>query len=459
MDSQDGQFGGQYDGQFDGRLEAVPTNRSGIWFGHVSESRPMTGMDQIEMYLVSISVFLAPVNFLRHPEFYVTASDVFTIACLLLMFVNRTVSLQPFGIAMAPWTLGLMMLIGGLLASSIINGDALRGLIVSGQYFFAYFILPLTIVTRPWAQLLTLVRIFVFSLLLIALFGIYLIHIDGETNTAFVTANGRMMSLVESPNHCAALIALTLPMLLWLIGNGCFPRTVGWLISGVLIYGALLTASNSGLFAMIYGIGIYCLVTNSWRQNAIGLGGALTVFISALTWAREFLPHAFQTRVLQALESGDIDKAGTISNRMDLIIESLELTNSNILLGLGADQYRLVSYFGAPVHNAYLLIWTEGGLIAFLGFLLIICAGLVTVVPTLGMPGRLLTATCTFSTVTLFAALVNSTPHVYGRFWITPVLLSIALVLAKTREGPIPEELCKYKRRRTKRSSGRFPGP
>ena len=45
-------------------------------------------------------------------------------------------------------------------------------------------------------------------------------------------------------------------------------------------------------------------------------------------------------------------------------------------------------------------------------------------------------AVCGFSTVALFAIMVNAVPHAYGRFWTVPVLLALAPAITLLNEGP-----------------------
>src|SRR3546814_6239292 len=56
---------------------------------------------------------------------------------------------------------------------------------------------------------------------------------------------------------------------------------------------------------------------------------------------------------------------------MDLIREAWGIVEDTMIVGLGVDQYRTISFADTPVHNMYLLLWAEGGLLALLGWLLL----------------------------------------------------------------------------------------
>ncbi len=109
--------------------------------------------------------------------------------------------------------------------------------------------------------------------------------------------------------------------------------------------------------------------------------------------------------------------------------------SSTLLLGFGADQYRVFSYIGQPVHNIYLLLWTEGGLIAALGFV-VMCLSVVG--PALsarrvkdGLPYTI----CIVATLAAFLAMGNGMPHMYGRFWPVPLLIPAVLAHAFVRRS------------------------
>src|SRR3546814_14522839 len=79
------------------------------------------------------------------------------------------------------------------------------------------------------------------------------------------------------------------------------------------------------------------------------------------------LPKAFQERVGNAVESGDINQAGTFLNRSQLMEEAWGFAEDYTVIGMGVDRYRELSAYDNPVHNLFLLIWNEGGAIAFCG--------------------------------------------------------------------------------------------
>lgn len=387
-------------------------------------------------FAVAIAVvFTSPMNFLRVQAFYFTLSDALMCLCLLMMLRRGRLSLQPIGQASTfYWFLGLSMLLGSLSCSSVVNGDPLRGIVYTLQYFFAYFVLLLVIAGRSERELVILAKVYIFAILLMCLHGAYLINVDGQRNTSFVSGNGRFTGFVERENECAALIALAVPMLLYLCADRRLTR-FALLALPILAYGVMLTGSNTGLGAFALSVTIFSALTLSWKRFALAAVVIAAAIATATSWARDYLPTIFQQRVLGALESGDLTQAGTFDHRVELIHEAMDRANNTILFGIGADQFAVTSAVAQPVHNLYLLLWTEGGLLCMVGFVIMIAAGYGPALSALRRPQGNAVAACTISTVTIFLLSVNAFPSVYGRFWAMPVVLAVALSSAFLRRG------------------------
>lgn len=408
------------------------------WTGTISRRSPM---EAVEFYLAVMAVFLTPMNFLKFFGIYITASDFFAIACLFLMVINRGLPMRPFAAATPVWLIGIILLVTGLMMSSLVNGDPTRGMIVSAQYFYSMFLLPLIIVTRPWNELIILVKAFLASIILMCFFGLYFIHIDGQTQTQWVSGNGRLRSWIGAANATAGVLALTIPLLMWTSRKQILSKYVVWPALALCIYNVMLTASNTGLIMSLFGLSVFLFFTFSVLQIAVAGLCAIALVMVIAQWGSLFLPDIFQQRVLSALGSGDIDQAGTFADRFELITEALQFSNHTILIGLGVDQYRVLSELEKPVHNIYLLLLTEGGLIALIGFLTIILAWISPAFINRSKASFGESDVCCLTTIASFLVLINATPHVYGRFWILPLVLSVSLSIASAQNGDVPLRL------------------
>ena len=402
---------------------------------------------RIGLWLAVGSVFLTPFNILRFDAFYFTASDALALAAVFAFVLERSFVVAPLAAGTFLWNAGIGLLCSMLLVSSLLYGNPQRGFIISAQYLYAYFLLTFLLLSRPWSETVLLMKAFLCSIALMCVHGILVMDILKERNTIFVSGNGRFVGWVERENECATLIALSVPLLLWLGASGCVRSRWLWIGLPLFLYGVILTGSNTGLIGLVFAVTTFVVFTGSWRRIILLAVSSITTFAVVVTWGRDFLPAAFQHRVLNALQSGDIDEAGTFAGRMQLIKEALGKAGDSWLFGIGADQYREISEYHAPVHNTYLLIWVEGGMPALVGFLLLLVTGVVIAIIVARIREGRVSAICTLTSVLLFASVANALPALYGRFFVVPLLLGIAPSVATLRQGRVPRTIARFLKR------------
>jgi hypothetical protein len=114
-----------------------------------------------------------------------------------------------------------------------------------------------------------------------------------------------------------------------------------------------------------------------------------------------------------------------------------------MLIGQGADQYRVLSQYGAPVHNSYLLLWVEGGVPALIGWICLVTIPLVGSL--LVGKGQRLVAATGFAVGTVSALMGLTGAHMYARHGYVPLHLAMALVFA-TAAGARARRVVPYRR-------------
>lgn len=383
---------------------------------------------KFELACVVCAVFLSAANFLRMNLFYFTLSDLFFCISLSIRVFSSGLPLRIWGRASSiVWFCGLLLLCSGLMVSSLMSAAPTRGIVIVGQYMFAYLVIALALCGRDLRSMILLGRAYVFSIFLMCLHGIYLIHFDGQRNTSFVSGNGRLTGFVERENECAAVIALAMPILLLLASRGRIGKIYAALAGGTMAYGILLTGSNTGLASFAFAIVGFMVLSGYWKRVMVGIACLAPLVLWVGHSGRDYLPVVFQKRVLGALETGDLSQAGSFDHRLELIHEALGRLEANMWVGLGADQYQVSSAVEQPVHNLYLLLFTEGGLIAAIGFVVMIAATFQPIMRAFRTPGGPAYAACALVSVSMFALVANAFPHFYGRFWTVPVILTLAL--------------------------------
>lgn len=385
-----------------------------------------SALSRMDSTAAALTVFLAPMNYLRLDQIYVTASDGAALLCLFLLILQGRLPRHPFGPATGIWLLGYALLCAGLVLSSVIHGAPWPTLTVISQYTFALLILPLVIGGRDRAEMLFLIKVLIASVVVVMAFGIWIVDVSDDHSHRFVSYSGRLQSLVERENELAALgaIAVTLACGLYQIRAIRLLTLLSTL--AVIGYGITLTGSNTGLACTALGIGLLLLLSGSLRLAGMALLSAMGVAMILMIGGIEMLPATFRNRVLGALESGDLSHAGTFTDRMQLIKEAFGVARHTVFIGLGADQYRTVSTIHAPVHNTYLLLLCEGGLIALLGLILLLLTGVYLIWLCWRHQGLRIEIVLIVSVLMIYAAMLNTFPHFYARFWNIPLILVYA---------------------------------
>jgi hypothetical protein len=388
---------------------------------------------RLEFALVQVAVFFAPFSSFHHPAIYITLSDVFFILTLLLR-VFLGVPLRPMGSSTGLWFAGVVMMTGGLFVSSAVVGDPLRGVVVGYQYVFSFIVVPFILLGRSRAEALRLMRVASASMFVLVGVGAYFYAIghtavEGVRHMAMVSGGGRMTSFVDNPNGLAALIALYLPILLFLLVTAELNRLLGLVYLVMFLVGIVLTSSNTGLGLTAVGVAVFLAGTSLRTIATVGAVGATTIGV-VLQFGHLFLPATFVRRVFDPLTSGDIEEAGTFGDRAALMEEAWGMVHEHLVLGLGANQYRLYSEQLLPVHNTFLIMWTEGGLVMVLGYLIALCAGCLAALGGLSRPHGRLVFICTAAVIAITAAHGMATTHYYARYLMVPILVALGPAVA-----------------------------
>jgi O-antigen ligase len=405
---------------------------------------PMTGSTdvagrRVEFVLLYAAVFTAPYVSLHHSALFFTVSDFFFLAALAARALSG-LPLLPLGAGTQLWFTGVIMLQYGLLVSSLFYGDVARGFIVFSQYLFTYVGLPLALTSRPFGEATSLAKASVLAMVAMCVFGIgaYAWGYNGGTNRHFmiVSGAGRLAGFVDNPNGLGVLIAFTLPLLWTLTSMGSFRLITSVLLSVPLFVALILTSSNTGLMTVAMAILVFLIGRRQVKTLAIAAAVAGAVAVAINFGADHYLPATFQKRVWGAVENGDISEAGTFASRYELMQEAWRLADRHFLAGMGADQYRVISEYGMGVHNTYLLLWNEGGLISLCGFLLILASAVIAAIA--GRRGQYghMALLCVVAIVAITAVKCMTTTHAYARFMTVPLMLSIGLVVSAPARRP-----------------------
>ncbi|MEZ0000275.1 O-antigen ligase [Sinorhizobium fredii] len=423
------------------RREATVSEIGETTTPHIHSDSHLRTLPAIERAVLYTGVFLAPYATLRFSELFFTLSDFFFCLSLSLLFITGRIWSKPLGEATPLWLIAFTLLFVGLMIGSLLHNSPERGLIVTAQYLFAYVILMFILIRDEPKVAYRLAAIFLVSMVLIDIHGIitfYAIgYVPGE-GKGVVTGGRRLATLLRNPNLAAAMNALTLPIPLFLWATGRIKSYVALPVIAIFIGTVILTSSNSGLVVTSICLIVFTAFLSTPKLLLrLALAAGILVAVVGGFGSKDLLPKTFQTRVLGALSSGDISEAGTFVSRAALIEEALQAISDEQIafVGLGADQLRERSVQTAPVHNLYLLLWAEGGLLALIGWMMFSAVGMLHgfAIRKAGGDKRALAAMITTIVVFLTVALFN--PHMYARYWTIPIFLCCGLGLAQLRQA------------------------
>ncbi len=402
---------------------------------------------RLSVPVAAMAVFFPSFQVVRPADILFTLSDALYIVAGALLIFGGGLRLRPFGGLSPAWYVAFSMMLFGLLVGSLVNGSAPRWLPVAAQYAFSFIFLPMLLLDQGRAKWLLLAKAYVAGTVMLEL-GAYIVYFitDGSYEAMaalhhnFWSGAGRLGSFVGNPNSNAAIIGMTIPFLLYLRRKDLISTLTVLAALAVLIPALLFTASTGGLIGTVLGVFVFAVVGGlgiSRKYAVIGLIGLTGLFLLDVP-----LPKAFERRIAPAIESGDISEAGTFADRYDLMVDAWRMTGETSLIGLGVDQFREVSHHQAPVHNSHLLLWTEGGLTALIGWLAMLSILFLGGAHAF-LQGRREAAGLSLSVFAVFALFSMSSAHMYSRAWMTPVLLAMAPVFApavRRREDLPPME-------------------
>jgi O-antigen ligase len=408
--------------------------------GSLPRSSAETG---IERYIIYLAVFLAPFLNLKTDLVYFTVSDALFCLALAFLLLRGRLPRAPLGVATPFWIAAFALTVGGLLFSSVFIGDSVRGLVLLLQYSFCFLVLPYILASDDEGEAYRRIVVLLGGVVVLDVHGITTFYTVGYVpGSMTVTGGKRLATLVGDANAAACLNAMTIVVTLWLRSVKRLPVVAFIGFSSIMALALVLTSSNTGLIATSGGVLVFLALT--FRLGLLFKILPLACFAAVFLQfgGTDYLPATFQKRVLPAVVSGELSEAGTFADRKDLMTEALDLIGDRgfTLLGIGADQFRLLSVQEAPVHNAFLLLWAEGGIFSLAGWVLFSSLGVILWLLAwrngIAPNGR----AAVFACFLVFVAMASANAHIYQRYRYTVLLLAmqpLLLAFAQSRRPPL----------------------
>jgi putative inorganic carbon (HCO3(-)) transporter len=351
----------------------------------------MIGQDIRQLLLTLIileNMFPVDIN-LRYREWYHTlgglggfnlSATTFSLVALYMLWIasllgnGKRFSWPPLRVI-----LPAVLYLGSVILSLVVAYDkqlALREIFLLVQMFLLFCYIVSTVRTHQEIKLIIMVLLIGFILQSLVMIATWVVGHSMSIGpiTIRIYEGNRVGGAFGSPNSAGGFFSLLLVIAVALLVTPVKPYQK-WIAMLALLLGSgalVLTLSRGGWLVSLVSVGLFCGL--AWRRGWIswkwlmlmGLAGALLLGVS-------------YTKIMGRLETDD---RGAAESRIPLMENALHIIEDNPILGVGANNYAnmLEQYpvtlmegeWRYTVHNKYLLVWAETGIVglaAYLGFL------------------------------------------------------------------------------------------
>ena len=417
------------------------------------KSGPTLALPGFLTFFLLIAVFSVSWHIARVGTINLTISDAAFLVVLLGLVGTSRLNLAPMAALSPAWLFSLIVMLGALFVSTLVNGDIMRWLIVALQYIFAYLLLPMVFASFDHKTLQRCVVFYVLGVTFSQAVGNIASIFFDYSDTApylgnnFITGMGRLGAFSGNANNNSAMAGFALVFLFYIASRRLMNPLLSVVCGLFLLWGLISSASFGGFVICLSACTLVMLIR--WPRKAV-FAILLVVAIVGLYLSSGLpLPSAFEQRVLGALSGGGLQEAGTFTGRMDLAVEAWRIAGDTLVIGLGADSFRVVSMHQAPVHVFPLLLLTEAGLLGLIGFVALL--GLMWFKALTGVQSDPQRGIICVGVLLIFTLFTLTVPHMYARLWLAPVFLALLTCLKVEAPGTGQLSPDRRKRRRPRR--------
>jgi len=395
-------------------------------------------------------VFFSTYYSVRISSFYFTVSDGLFVVAFLGGVMSGVFSDLDFGDAknhLVLWAIGVFLIVVGLLFSDLVNQPPpSRTLATVSQYLFAYLFLPFLVMSlKSNVHIKKLLMGFAMGLgSVVAIGGCFYICFPSIyarlVEAGIFIMQVRLGSFI-GPNGMAKTIAMTMPFILFKFQDGESYKT-SLLLFLVFVFGLIGAASIGGVFSTLLGIIMYLILAPNRTSNLpkfisiILITVALFYCLNQSSYFSQSIIRSFR-RVSIPISERSLEAAGSSTEKIALAKEAVAKIAISPLIGIGSHQFVEKTNLMEPVHNTYLLLWVEGGLLSFIGILIIVFSA-VSYAWRVYRKGKnkqdITCASLVFTTSFVYATNLLTNTNSYSRFEILPVILTMALLARRERQ-------------------------
>ena len=183
---------------------------------------------------------------------------------------------------------------------------------------------------------------------------------------------GMIANLFDNPNDLALHLGTMVPIALGLFFmSRAFIKKIFYGVGALLMALAIIFTFSRGGFLALVAVA-FVLAWKLGRRSRLAIVG-LFLFLAVTFFA--LAPGSYTGRVA-SIFNNNLDTSGSATSRQTLLLQSLKVTVRHPLLGIGMNNFPLVSARDQVSHNAYTQIGAEMGVPAMLIYVLLIVAAI-----------------------------------------------------------------------------------
>lgn len=411
-----------------------------------------TGKPPPPLYVTRLSaaaVFFVSFAGLKSPAGSVGLTEVFLALLIGLRLVSQsrsrttgqsTVRSPQVGRAsLVVVSLGGSLIVAGFIVSLLVRTPSgLQGFVIVIQYIFAFVVVVPLVSNRVTARNVLRWLILGQSTAIIVAIGIRsnwpVVSLLRGLFNPMVAEFSRFNGLNGNPNALAKALAISVPLLgiayilrvakpwacllhlaLWawaMFATASFGGFVAF-SAAVVATAAIVLTQRSGVRYLLLGLACFLVVAPQ------GSGLNLT----------SHLPERFQERVIEPGREGGVLEIGSGRSKLEMASSAWGEIGRDPLIGSGPGASSEATT-GTVVHNTYLLIWSEGGLLALTGMCSVF-AGLFLLGGSdivRGGHARSRVGGLFIVLILVFGLSITTSTHVYSRNIIVPLAVGMALM-------------------------------
>lgn len=194
-----------------------------------------------------------------------------------------------------------------------------------------------------------------------------------SSNVSRGRLQGVLSGMYGNSNDLALVIDLSLPLCLALaLTTKRYWKKIAWIVVMLaMIYAVLLTASRGGAIALMVAA-LVCLWKLAVKDHRYYLLFLLPLSITCIwIYAGSALRGRFEQMSMSPAANNQTEASGSAQQRKELLIQSLKITAKYPLFGVGPGNFTVVSGNWHVTHNSYTQMSADGGIPAFLLYVLI----------------------------------------------------------------------------------------